>query len=208
MTCSTSDCPFPRNAFVHGTSFEPPYRPRSPLSLAISSILALVPHPEDSDPSSEESIALRRTYSHTFAQMANLNIEADCERDTLSRSPLTTREPFHAYVPIDLEKILALLVLSIYEYTQRGNLTKMRYRAGQALTMALDMGIHSLGEENTKFAEAQRRAWWMTVRAEIFTFGITMLISQKTVLLCSTRVHCQREREYSSTRVTIPYTHM
>ncbi|KAG2421249.1 hypothetical protein HFD88_000865 [Aspergillus terreus] len=38
----------------------------------------------------------------------------------------------------------------------------MRYRAGQALTMALDMGIHSLGEENTKFAEAQRRAWWMT----------------------------------------------
>lgn len=166
LTCPTADCPFQLDAFTHSTPLELPYRPRSPLSLAISSILALVPHPEDPDPSSEESMALRRRYSHTFAQIANFSIEADCERDVLSKSPLGTREPFHACLPVDLEKILALLVLSVYEYTQRGNLTKMRYRAGQALTMALDMGIHALGEENTKCAEAQRRAWWMTVRAE------------------------------------------
>lgn len=95
--------------------------------------------------------------------MANLSIEADCERDALNKSPLTSRQPFHPGLQMDLEKILALLVLSVYEYTQRGNLTKMRYRAGQALTMALDMSLHSLGQDRGKYAEAQRRAWWMTV---------------------------------------------
>ncbi|KAL4891461.1 hypothetical protein BDV59DRAFT_181794 [Aspergillus ambiguus] len=162
VTCPTPDCPLEWNSFAPTTSYELCYRPRSPLSLALSCILALVPHPEDPDPSSEMSMSWRRTYSHAFAQMANLSIEADCEGGSLSKSPLTTRDPFHPSLPIDLEKILALLVLSNYEYTQRGNLTKMRYRAGQALTMALDMGIHSLGDDNTKFSEAQRRAWWMT----------------------------------------------
>ncbi|RAL00893.1 uncharacterized protein BO80DRAFT_425286 [Aspergillus ibericus CBS 121593] len=147
------------------------YRPRSPLSLAISAIMALVPHPNDIEPSSPTSVIRRRTFAHTFAQMANAAIETDCELHASSTDPsealsserpLIDREPFHRQTPVELESVLALLVLSIYEYNQRGNLLKMRYRAGQALAIALDMSLHSLGEECDEFAEARRRAWWMT----------------------------------------------
>ncbi|KAB8067789.1 C6 zinc finger domain protein [Aspergillus leporis] len=147
------------------------YKPRSPLSLALSAVLALVPHPSDVEPSSPASVIRRRTYAHTFAQMANASIEADCElhasstdpsQALASARPLINRATFHPHAPVELESILALLVLSVYEYTQRGNLLKMRYRAGQALAIALDMSIHSLGEEYDEFAEARRRAWWMT----------------------------------------------
>ena len=148
------------------------YKPRSPLSLALSAILALVPHPNDLEPSSPISVIRRRAYAHTFAQMANASIEADCELQASSTDPsqalsgdrpTVDREPFHPRTPVELESVLALLVLSIYEYTQRGNLLKMRYRAGQALAIALDMCLHALGEEHDEFAEARRRAWWMTV---------------------------------------------
>ncbi|KAG2416456.1 hypothetical protein HFD88_007671 [Aspergillus terreus] len=147
------------------------YRPRSPLSLALSAILALVPHPNDPEASSPVSVVRRRTYAQTFAQMANSAIESDCELQSSSTDPSQAlsneqhridREPFHPRTPVELERILALLVLSIYEYTQRGNLLKMRYRAGQALAIALDMSLHALGEEYDDFAEARRRAWWMT----------------------------------------------
>ncbi|GKZ45553.1 hypothetical protein AbraIFM66951_008206 [Aspergillus brasiliensis] len=147
------------------------YKPRSPLSLAVSAILALVPHPNDPEPSGPASVIRRRTFAHTYAQLANAAIESDCElhasstypSDALTNErPLIDREPFHPQTPVELESLLALLVLSIYEYNQRGNLLKMRYRAGQALAIALDMSLHCLGEEFDEFAEARRRAWWMT----------------------------------------------
>ncbi|RAL13972.1 uncharacterized protein BO97DRAFT_16167 [Aspergillus homomorphus CBS 101889] len=160
-------------SFTESPTEEPmiPYRPQSPLSCAISAILALVPHPNDLEPSSPASVVRRRTYAQTFAQMANSSIESDCElhvsttdpAQALSNDrPLIDRAPLHPRAPVELESILALLVLSVYEYTQRGNLLKMRYRAGQALAIALDMSLHSLGDDYDEFSEARRRAWWMT----------------------------------------------
>jgi hypothetical protein len=147
------------------------YRPRSPLSLAISAILALVPHPNDLDPSSAASVMQRRAYAHSFAQLANSTIETECDLDMSSNNPgqalsssrpFVGRERFHPQTPVDLESLLALLVLSVYEYSQRGNLLKMRYRAGQALAIALDKCLHAqMGDD--EFTEARRRAWWMTV---------------------------------------------
>jgi hypothetical protein len=148
------------------------YRPRSPLSLAIAAVLALIPHPNDPEPSSPASILQRRTYAHTFAQLANTIIEADCDLELSSTDPgqalsssrpSISRERLHVRAPEDLETLLALLILSVYEYTQRGNLLKMRYRASQALALALDKSLHAYTEEN-EFSEARRRAWWMTVR--------------------------------------------
>ncbi|KAJ5120657.1 uncharacterized protein N7515_010045 [Penicillium bovifimosum] len=146
------------------------YRPRSPLSLAISAILALVPHPNDMDPSSPAFVMQRRAYAHSFAQLANTTIEAECDLDMSSNDPgqalsssrpFIGRERFHPQTPVDLESLLALLVLSVYEYAQRGNLLKMRYRAGQALAIALDKGLHAqMGDD--EYSEARRRAWWMT----------------------------------------------
>ncbi|KAJ5101784.1 Transcription factor [Penicillium alfredii] len=146
------------------------YRPRSPLSLAISAVLALIPHPSDPDPSSSASVFQRRTYAHSLAQLANSTIETECDLEMSSTDPgralsaarpFVSRERFHPQTPVDLECLLALLVLSVYEYSQRGNLLKMRYRAGQALSIALDKSLHSqVG--NDEFSEARRRAWWMT----------------------------------------------
>ncbi|GIJ99886.1 hypothetical protein Aspvir_003899 [Aspergillus viridinutans] len=147
------------------------YKPQSPLSLAISAILALVPHPDDPEPLSPVAVLRRRTYAHTFAQLANAGVEEDCELQASSTDPSQAlsnnrprinREPFHPRTPVELESLLALLILCVYEYTQRGNLLKMRYRAGQALAIALDMSLQSLGEEHDECAEARRRAWWMT----------------------------------------------
>ncbi|PWY61989.1 hypothetical protein BO83DRAFT_373228 [Aspergillus eucalypticola CBS 122712] len=147
------------------------YKPRSPLSLSISAIVALVPHPNDPEPWGAASVICRRTFAHMYAQLANEAIKTDCELHAWSthppgalttERPLVDREPFHPKTPVELESLLALLVLSTYEYNQQGNLIKMRYHANQALAIALDMSLHSLGEGFDKFAEARRRAWWMT----------------------------------------------
>ncbi|KAJ5893527.1 hypothetical protein N7495_005218 [Penicillium taxi] len=146
------------------------YRPRSPLSLAISAILALVPHSNDPDPSSHASVLQRRLYANAFSQLANSTIESECDLELSSTDPglalsserpAINRERFHPQVPEDLEILLALLVLSVYEYTQRGNRLKMRYRAGQALAIALDKSLHASMDEDES-SEACRRAWWMT----------------------------------------------
>ncbi|KAF9891069.1 hypothetical protein FE257_005004 [Aspergillus nanangensis] len=151
--------------------FELPYRPRSCLSLAIASILALIPHPLDPEPTSKVSRARRLIYSRVFAQLSILRIDVDCGSGSTTTTTTTTtwphgEPPFHPDLPVDLEKIDALLILSIYEYIHRGNFVKMQYRAGQALTMALDRGLNCLQEEEDdeerRFVEAKRRTWWMT----------------------------------------------
>jgi hypothetical protein len=81
--------------------------------------------------------------------------------------PRINRQPFHPRAPVELESILALLILSIYEYAQRGNIMKMRYRAGQAWVIAMNLSIYALGPEQDEFTEAKRRAWWMTVRESL-----------------------------------------
>ncbi|KAE8556037.1 hypothetical protein TMatcc_003342 [Talaromyces marneffei ATCC 18224] len=144
------------------------YQPVSPLSCAISAILALVPLPNIPD---SPNVMLRRSYSQTYARLATMRIEADGELiDSVTdpsqalnyARPTINRPPFHPQAPVELESILALLVLSIYEYAQRGNMMKMRYRAGQAWVLAMNLSLNALGPEQDEFTEAKRRAWWMT----------------------------------------------
>jgi hypothetical protein len=74
------------------------------------------------------------------------------------------REPFHPQTPIELESILGFLLLSGYEYAQRGNLVKMRNRASQAVDAATRLGLHQemYSAVRDEYTEARRRAWWMT----------------------------------------------
>ncbi|KAL1847065.1 hypothetical protein Plec18170_008841 [Paecilomyces lecythidis] len=146
------------------------FKPSTPLSLAISALLVLIPHPFENDPSRLDYVRLRRDYAQSFAQSALEAIEMDSEllhssvnpSDALSEGTHEfNREHFHPKLPIHLESVIALNLLSVYEYAQRGNMTKMRNRAGQALTAAMSMSLHE-ATENDQFAEARRRAWWMT----------------------------------------------
>lgn len=182
------------------------------MSLAISAILALVPHPNDPEPSGPASVIRRRTFAHTYAQLANTAIETDCElhasstypSDALTNErPLIDRESFHPKTPVELESLLALLVLSIYEYNQRGNLLKMRYRAGQALAIALDMSLHCLGEEFDEFAEARRRAWWMTVCILSLLRAMVTNIRVFAVLLRLAGIYRQHYSKYFLAPLTV-----
>lgn len=185
IDCPDIGCRTDSNA-IFSSPLAPDFEPSTPLSLAISATLALNPHPSDPNPSSPESTVLRREQAQAFAQSALESIEIEAELidsntqpgEALSNGPpVVTRQRFHPHAPLENESILALLMWSTYEYAQRGNITKMKNRAGQALAKAMDMGLHSRGHEEGKDAEANRRAWWMTVRSPALVSIRTMLIS-------------------------------
>ncbi|KAJ6788751.1 hypothetical protein PWT90_08537 [Aphanocladium album] len=145
------------------------FTPASSVGLAIASILALIPVQPTSGPDLA-SAAARRSLSRYFARASLLQVEEDseyisrvagCQSEGLEQEQ-PFRSPFHSHVPLELEAILALLVLSNYEHTQCGNLLKMATRAGQAVTMAKCLSLHRLGVDGDGFSEARRRTWWMT----------------------------------------------
>ncbi|KAF2121242.1 hypothetical protein BDV96DRAFT_207041 [Lophiotrema nucula] len=148
------------------------HQPASPVSLAISAVLALIPHPLDIKSTDDGSCRQRREHAQLLAQLAMDSFEIDSEllESTLEPSEALSgsrsryqRKPFHPSVPLELEGLLALLILSVYEYAQRGNLVKMRNRASQALDAAIRMSLHELNPlVEDQYSEANRRAWWMT----------------------------------------------
>jgi hypothetical protein len=153
-------------------SSEPNFESSSPIALVISAILALIPHPEEPAPFEQESIIARRETAQLFVKRTLESIEADSEMPNSSMSPAQalldehpciSRPAFHPSMPLELESVVALSILSVYEYAQRGNIAKMRDRAGQALMRAMDLSLHDRGTELDGFAEARRRVWWMTV---------------------------------------------
>ncbi|KAF4237059.1 hypothetical protein CNMCM8980_000809 [Aspergillus fumigatiaffinis] len=140
-----------------------PYQPTSSLSLALSAILALIPPPHDRNQSEPCSVWLRRSYAQLFAQAALRMAEKEIE-DFAGGWPnsdgLAENRTFHPQLPTQLHPILALVVLSVYDLCQCGNKSRMRMRANQAITTAMDYSLHQLDENAT---EAQRRAWWTAV---------------------------------------------
>ncbi|KAJ5152365.1 hypothetical protein N7492_010660 [Penicillium capsulatum] len=156
--------------FLEANKADLPYWPKSSLSLALSAILVLVPHPRDQNPMDESSVFFRRTYAQFFAQAALSAVEN--ETDNIASTPsshLTQNDMpqdasvLHSKVLQQLDPILALVTLAMYEYCQRGNISHMRARVNQAITTSMDTSLHKLSSSTTEYSEAQRRAWWMTM---------------------------------------------
>ncbi|GJD01116.1 hypothetical protein ColKHC_09941 [Colletotrichum higginsianum] len=143
--------------------FADEYQPSTPLSLAISAILALIPCSNDTNHLNKESVVFRRRYAQYLAQCAIESIEIESELPDSSIEPpkALNEEQLHPGVPVELESIVALDILSVYEYAQRGNLKKMQARAGQALVAAMSLLLHTCTEDD-EHSEAKRRVWWMT----------------------------------------------
>ncbi|RYP11423.1 hypothetical protein DL764_000077 [Monosporascus ibericus] len=102
--------------------------PCSAISRAISAILALIPCPEDRNPLDPDAVAWRRKYSQFLAKSALESLESEDERPESSVEPSkaledsdddVSRERFHPDVAVGLESIIALDLLSVYEYAQR-----------------------------------------------------------------------------------------
>lgn len=152
-----------------------PHQSISPLSLALSAVLALIPLSQETRCTAAACVSFRKALAQKFSQAALQRIDADSEYlDFISDRQIgsmtaveqlsISRDPLHPQTPVELESILALLLLSNYEHTERANLLKMTARASQALIIAKNMSLHRMGLENDTFSEAKRRAWWMTVR--------------------------------------------
>lgn len=165
----------PNDILFHSRS-NPQFQSASPMTLAISALLSLIPHPDDPNPTSPDSVLLRRNQAQVFAQLAIDGIEIENEMLESIMDPgeaLSTQEAhiyrtqIHPQVRLEAESTVALLLLCTYEYAQRGNISKMRKRCGQALISAMDLGLHSKGNEAYEYAESDRRIWWMTVRSHI-----------------------------------------
>ncbi|TGO23907.1 hypothetical protein BPAE_0117g00020 [Botrytis paeoniae] len=160
----------PNDILFHSRS-NPQFQPASPMTLAISALLALIPHPDDPSPTFPESILLRRNQAQVFAQLAIGGVEIENEMiesivdpgEALSAQEMQIyRTQIHPQVRLEAESTIALLLLCTYEYSQRGNISKMRKRCGQALVSAMDLGLHSKDKEDYAYAESDRRVWWMT----------------------------------------------
>ncbi|KAI5255326.1 hypothetical protein E4T42_01894 [Aureobasidium subglaciale] len=171
LPASVNGHPKDNPQFWYPGSSDTTYDSLSPTGLAISAILALIPHPEEGAPFEEESIRARREAAQVFVKRTLERMESDSEIPNSSISPAQalldershiSRPAFHVRVPIELESVVALSILSVYEYAQRGNITKMRDRASQALIMAMNLSLHDRGTELDLYAESRRRVWWMT----------------------------------------------
>jgi hypothetical protein len=153
----------------------PEYEPPSSLGLAISAVLSLIPCADDPGYQTQESRLFRRNYAHYLAQSALEIIEGEKDiPDFISPSTALAETSdelelhrFHQEVPQELEDIIALDILSYYEYAQRGNLKKMQSRAGQALVSAMALSLHECSDDDP-YIEVKARVWWMTVRKPSF----------------------------------------
>lgn len=142
-----------------------PYWPTSPLGLSLAAILTLIP-PEESH-TTDDAVAVRQSYADLYARSALESLEDSLEPSSHTNLADGPRSTLHHIVPRKMEPVLAVALLSIYEYCQRGNVSKMRVRANQALTSAMDMSLH-IETSQTGCLDAHRRCWWAIVSAACF----------------------------------------
>lgn len=149
-----------------------PLSSTSPLTQALLAMLTLIPHHSDKGAKLKNSVQVRRLLAQRYSSSALYKIENDLGSITppsFRLKDLQTNDstpPFrclHPETPFVLESVLALLVLSMYEFCERGNLPKMRIRANHAMMTAMDLGLYDINKTEPSFGEAYRRAWWMTV---------------------------------------------
>lgn len=126
-------------------------------------MFALIPLYPSQDPSEPLSNWLRRSYAQLFADSAIERAEKEIEESMAGASCSIDRQGqmLHPDLSPQLHPILALVVLAIYEYYQRGSASRMRMRSNQVVTTAMDYSLHRLGEGA---AEPQKRAWRAAVR--------------------------------------------
>jgi hypothetical protein len=139
-----------------------PYWPTSPLGLALAAMLAPIPPQSSAQSTDDAAAAIRRAYSDLYARSALESLQSaldTCSTDDPADCPPST---LHPEIPKKIEPVLALALLSLYEYCQRGSVPRMRTWANQALTSAMDLSLH-LESSDTGFLDAHRRCWWSTV---------------------------------------------
>ncbi|KAJ0426782.1 putative Zn(II)2Cys6 transcription factor [Aspergillus carlsbadensis] len=139
-----------------------PYWPNSPLGLALSAMLAPIPPQNSAQAKEDGGAATRRAYADLYARSALESLQDALETCSSGDWPDGPRSTLHPEIPRKMEPVLALALLSLYEYCQRGSIPKMRAWANQALTAAMDLSLH-MEDGETGCLDARRRCWWATL---------------------------------------------
>lgn len=168
--------------------------PSTSLSLSLAALLILIPVPDDVHAMMEAAVTLRRAYAGIFARSALQRVENEMESSEISRVAFSAhsniteerRSSLHSDIPLKLEPVLALCLLSMYECCERNDVSKMRMRANQALTTAMDLSLHLMEGVNVPCSEAQRRSWWMIVSYS-FTISVHIPLLSKLTVPCHNR---------------------
>ncbi|WVF70097.1 hypothetical protein IAT40_004885 [Kwoniella sp. CBS 6097] len=132
----------------------PTLLPASPFLLSVQTLLVLVPHPNDPNPSSTNSKRQRQLASRSLNEQALKLIDSMVDSGTAN-----------------LECVQALAILAMWEWSNSGSVARNRTRAGQGIQIAMELGLHEMdkyshGGTNLEGADWQgdmaRRTWWTT----------------------------------------------
>lgn len=115
-----------------------PYWPKCQVSLGMSALLVLMPLPKDVYPMASDKALACRSLAQLYSQSAFELIERAMDSSELSHTPYdhdkVPASILHTVLPAFAEPVLALNILALYEYCQRGKTSVMRARINLAIT--------------------------------------------------------------------------
>jgi len=152
---------------------------------------------------SNESMSLRRSYAEFYVQEAEATLELISNRPqpppnselSSAYTPTCSSNAVCLDVPSHLQPLLALLILTVYDYCQRGDRKGMRSRAYQALMTAMDLSLHTIDLGTPEDSEMQRRAWWITVSFYVCSMWLTVLLIERVDVPSLSGLHFQPLRK-------------
>ena len=139
----------------------------SPFLLATQTILALIPHPLDPNPSSQNSKRLRSAASRELAQRCT-----EAVNNLLARGQQS------------IECVQAMTMLGLWEWSANGSVHANRERSAHAIQMAMDMHLHDMdkyeNEPRNRVLEGvdwrkdmARRTWWQIYVNQLLSAIVT-----------------------------------
>ncbi|KAL3457649.1 Zn(II)2Cys6 transcription factor [Aspergillus heterothallicus] len=139
-----------------------PYWPTSPLGLAVAALLAPIPPQTNLQTKDDRNAAIRHSYADLYARSALESLQGALDTSSSCNLADCPRSTLHPDIPGMIEPVLALALLSLYEYCQRGSVPRMRTWANLALTSAMDLSLH-VESSDMDCLDAHRRCWWTTL---------------------------------------------
>jgi hypothetical protein len=155
----------------------------SPLFPAITALIVLIPKKAINRRTTNQDRAALHYHAERCCGLALARIDHDMD----ASEPLT-RSRLHPEVPVYLESTIANFVVALYEYNYRGTMMRARTRMASVITMAIDLGLHDVGQETSSNSGCKKRIWAMIVRTSRVTVILSILTSLLAVL-CKQVIH-------------------
>jgi hypothetical protein len=155
----------------------------SPLFPAITALTVLIPNGAVNRCTAIQDRAARHHHAEHYCGLALASIDRDMD----ASEPLT-RSRLHPEVPVQLESTIANFIVALYEYNYRGTMMRARTRMASVITMAIDLGLHDVGQETSSGFGCKKRIWAIIVRTSRVTV-ILSILTKLPAVLCKQVIH-------------------